>query len=156
MTDGRTDGRTDRRRTKWFLSGAPLCWRHKNDRKTRSESRDIDENDIAQCLGEMFGIFSRLAAEWRRLAFVYEVIRNMAMATSVKARGDSSHRKRWVLRRWKMLTCRRNWFHYYLWVCTELQVLSETASRLWFYVYKSTRTVTLQDVHTYNATFALP
>ena len=31
---------------------------------------------------------------------------------------------------------RRNWFHHYLRVCTELQVLSKTASRLWFYAYK--------------------
>ena len=27
-------------------------------------------------------------------------------------------------------------FHFYLRVCTELQVLSKTASRLWFYAYK--------------------
>ena len=32
--------------------------------------------------------------------------------------------------------CRRNWFYYDLRVCTELQVLSKTASRLWFYAYK--------------------
>ena len=32
--------------------------------------------------------------------------------------------------------CRRNLFHYDLRVCTELQVLSKTASRLWFYAYK--------------------
>ena len=32
--------------------------------------------------------------------------------------------------------CRRIWFHYDLQVCTELQVLSKTASRLWFYAYK--------------------
>ena len=31
--------------------------------------------------------------------------------------------------------CRRNLFHYDLRVCTELQVLSKTASRLWFYTY---------------------
>ena len=31
---------------------------------------------------------------------------------------------------------RRYWFHYYLRVCTELQVLSKTASSLWFYAYK--------------------
>ena len=31
---------------------------------------------------------------------------------------------------------RRNWFHYYLRVCTELQVLSKTVSPLWFYAYK--------------------
>ena len=29
QTDRQTDGQTDRRRTKWSLSGAPLCWRHK-------------------------------------------------------------------------------------------------------------------------------
>ena len=32
--------------------------------------------------------------------------------------------------------CRRNLFNYDLQVCTELQVLSKTASRLWFYAYK--------------------
>ena len=32
--------------------------------------------------------------------------------------------------------CRRNLFHYDLQSCTELQVLSKTASRLWFYAYK--------------------
>ena len=31
---------------------------------------------------------------------------------------------------------RQNLFHYDLRVCTELQVLSKTASRLWFYAYK--------------------
>ena len=63
------------------------------------KAKDIDENDIVQWLGETFDIFRRLAAEWRRQAFVYDVIGNMAMATSVDARGDSSHRKWWVLRR---------------------------------------------------------
>ena len=60
----------------------------------------------------------------------------MAIAISVDARGDSSHRKKWVLSRWSKAMCRRNWFHYFLRVCTELQVLSKTASRLWFYTYK--------------------
>ena len=32
--------------------------------------------------------------------------------------------------------CRRNLFHNDLRMCTELQVLSKTASRLWFYAYK--------------------
>ena len=40
------------------------------------------------------------------------------------------------LRRWSMAMCRRNLFHYALRVCTELQVLSKTASRLWFYANK--------------------
>ena len=31
---------------------------------------------------------------------------------------------------------RRNLFHFDLQVCTELQVLSKTASCLWFYDYK--------------------
>ena len=35
----------------------------KNKRKTRSESRDIDENDISQCLGETFLICRQLASE---------------------------------------------------------------------------------------------
>ena len=68
----------------------------KPERKLCSESRDIDENKIVQRLGEMFGIFRRLAAEWRRIAFVYDVIGNIAKATSVDARGDSSHHKRRV------------------------------------------------------------
>ena len=72
----------------------------KPERKICSKTRDIDENKIAQRLGETFGIFRRLAAEWHRIAFVYDVIRDMAIATSVDARGDSSHRKRRVLRRW--------------------------------------------------------
>ena len=72
----------------------------KPERKICSENKDIDENNIVQWLGKMFGIFRWLAAEWRRQAFIYDVIGNMAMATSVDARGDSSHRKRWVLRKW--------------------------------------------------------
>ena len=72
----------------------------KPERKIRSESRDIDENDIVQWFGETFGIFRRLAAEWRRLMFVYDVIENMAIATNIDARGDSSHRKRRVFRKW--------------------------------------------------------
>ena len=32
--------------------------------------------------------------------------------------------------------CRRNLFQYDFRVCTELQVLSKAASRLWFYAYK--------------------
>ena len=72
----------------------------KPERKIRSESRDIDENKIVQWLGETLGIFRRLAAEWRQMAFVYDVIGNMAIATSVGTRGDSSHRKRHVLRKW--------------------------------------------------------
>ena len=33
--------------------------------------------------------------------------------------------------------CRRIGFYYDLQVCTELQVLSKSASRLWFYAYKN-------------------
>ena len=72
----------------------------KTERKICSESRDIDENDIVKRLGETFGIFCRLAAEWRRIASVYDGIGYMAIATSVDARGDSIHRKRLALRRW--------------------------------------------------------
>ena len=72
----------------------------KPERKICSERRDLDENKIVQWLGKTFGIFRRLAAEWRRKAFVNDVIGDMAIATSVDARGDSSHRKRRVLRRW--------------------------------------------------------
>ena len=66
----------------------------KTKRKTHSESRDINENDIIQGIGKMFGIFRLLVAKWRGQAFVYDVIGNMAMATSVDIRGDSSYRKR--------------------------------------------------------------
>ena len=59
-----------------------------NIQKKLIESRDIDENDIVQWLGETFGIFRRLAVEWRRQAFVYDVIGNMAMSTSIDARGE--------------------------------------------------------------------
>ena len=45
----------------------------KTERKICSESRDIDENKIVQWLGETFGIFRLLSAEWRRIAFVYDV-----------------------------------------------------------------------------------
>ena len=37
-------------------------YKKKPERKTRSESRDIYENDIVQWLGETFGIFHRLVA----------------------------------------------------------------------------------------------
>ena len=47
-----------------------------------------------QRLGATFGIFRRFAAEWHQIAFVYDVIGDIAIATSVDARGDSSHRKR--------------------------------------------------------------
>ena len=55
----------------------------KRERKIRSESRDMNENGIVQWLGETFGILRRLAAEWRRIAFICDVIGNMAIATSV-------------------------------------------------------------------------
>ena len=62
----------------------------KPKRKICSESRDFDENKIIQWLDEMFGSFRRLAAEWRRQAFVYDVIGSMAIGTNnVDARGDS-------------------------------------------------------------------
>ena len=66
----------------------------KNERKICSESRD--ENKIVQWLGETIGIFRPLAADLRRIAFVYDVIGDMAIGTSVHARGDSSHRNRRV------------------------------------------------------------
>ena len=109
----------------------------KPERKICSESRDIDENKIVQGLVETFGIFRWLAAEWRRIAFVYDVKGNMAIATSIDARGDWSHRKRQVLRKWKMAMCRRNLLHYDLRVCTELQNLTKTVSRFCFYAYKN-------------------
>ena len=72
----------------------------KTNGKYEVKSRDIDENDFVQRLGETFGIFRRLAAELRNIAFVYDVIGKMTIATSVDTRGVSSHRKRRVLRRW--------------------------------------------------------
>ena len=81
------------------LSRRTKQYTKKPERKIRSESRDIDENDIVQWPDETVGIFRRLAAEWRRLMFVYDVIGYMAISTSVDARGDSSHRKRRVLKR---------------------------------------------------------
>ena len=66
--------------------------------QTCSESRDVGENDIDQWLGETFGIYCQLATEWRRIAFVYDLIGNMTEATSVDARGDSNDCKRRVLR----------------------------------------------------------
>ena len=41
----------------------------KQEHKTRSESRDIDENKIVQWLCETFGIICRLATEWRQIPF---------------------------------------------------------------------------------------
>ena len=35
-----------------------------------------------------------------------------------------------------MAVCDQNWYYYDLRVRTELQVLPETASRLWYYAYK--------------------
>ena len=57
--------------------------KEKPERKTRSESRDINENKIVQWLGESFGsaCIRRQAAEWRRLRF-YDVIRNMASSNN--------------------------------------------------------------------------
>ena len=52
--------------------------------------------------------------------------------------------------------CRRNLFHYDLRVCTELQVLSKTVSRLWFYSYNKYKNGTLQDVQPYNITSGRP
>ena len=142
-----------------FSTMLSLCWYKaiykKPDRKIRSESRHINENDTVQWLGNTFCIFRRLAAEWRRIAFVYDVIGKMAIATSIDARGDLSHRKRRLLKRWLMAICRRNLFHFDLRVCTELQVLFKNASRLWFNLTKSTRTVTLQDVPLPNVTSGL-
>ena len=39
QTDGWVDWQTDGRRTKWSLSGALLCWRHKNTLKIRTLSQ---------------------------------------------------------------------------------------------------------------------
>ena len=47
--------------------------------------------------------------------------------------------------------CGRNLFLYDMQVCTELQVLSKTVSRLWFYAYKK-----YKDVESNNVTSGLP
>ena len=60
-----TDGTTH---TRTHGTTAALLYPHRNalhrdkkpERKSRSESRDIDENDIVQWLGEKFSIFCRL------------------------------------------------------------------------------------------------
>ena len=96
-----------------------------------------------------------VAAEWRRIAFVHDAIGDMAIATSVHAKGDSSHRKGKVFRRWYMTMCRRNLFHYDLRVCLELQVLLKLRLASDLTLTKSTRTVTLQDVQPY-VTSGLP
>ena len=46
----------------------------KTELKTRTESRAIDENNIVHWLGETFGIFLRLAAEWRQIVFLHDII----------------------------------------------------------------------------------
>ena len=77
----------------WTLSSYKTIYK-KPKRKIRSESsRDIDENDIVQWLGETFGIFRQLVAEWRRLIFVYDVKGNTAIATRV-VREDNIARRR--------------------------------------------------------------
>ena len=55
-----------------------------------------------------------------------------------------------------MAMCPRNLFYYDLRVCTELKVLSKTASRLRFTFTKRTETVTLQDVKLNNVTSDCP
>ena len=49
------------------------------------KKRYIDEKDIVQWLCKTFSIFCRLAVKWRRTAFVYDVIGNMAILTFVDA-----------------------------------------------------------------------
>ena len=103
--------------------------------KAEISMKTISFNDS---ICKTFSIFRQLIDEWRQIVFVYDVIGNMAIAKlSVDARGDSIHRTRQVLRRVYLIAmCRRNWFHYDLQVCSEVQDLSTTASRLWFYAYK--------------------
>ena len=126
----------------------------KPERKIRSESRDIDENDIVQWLGETFGIFRRLAAEWHRLMFVDDVIGNMAIATSVDARGDSSHRKRRVLRRLQCVVG-----IYFIMICEcarSCKFYQKMRLASGFKLTKSKRTITLQDVQPHNVTSGRP
>ena len=109
-------------------------YKKKTERKICSESRDIDENKIVQWLGETFGIF-RLAAEWRRIAFVYDVIGNMAIATSVDGSGFEPSQETGVK---KMINGNVSSEFISLWFASVYGAASsiQNASRHWFYAYK--------------------
>ena len=87
-----------------------------------------------------------------RIEFVYKIIGNMAGSN-----------KRWCKRLLepsqetdvKKRICGniyRNWFHYDLQLCMELQVLSKIAACLWFYAYKEYR----NNKQTYSLTTSHP
>ena len=99
--------------------------------------RDIDENKIVRWHDETFGIFRPLVAEWRWILFVYDVIGNMAIATSID-RGQRRFEPSQETGVKKMINGNVSSEFISLWlrVCKELQVLSNPASRLWFYAYK--------------------
>ena len=63
---------------RYGLSMLTKQYTKKTECKIRSGSRGIAENNIFQWLIITFGIFRQLAAAWRRIAFVYDDIGNMA------------------------------------------------------------------------------
>ena len=100
--DGMTEWRKEGRIKQTLNAPLPFYGRgiKTPERKKRSESRDIDENNIVQCLWETFGIFRLLATERRRIALVHYVIGNMAGSNKRWRQRRSKHRKKRVLRRW--------------------------------------------------------
>ena len=99
----------------------------KPERKKRSESRDIDENKSIQWLGETFGNIRPLATERRRIPF-YDVIGDITGSNKrLRQRQFEKSQNKSVLK--KMI-------HGMIWECTELLVLSKTASCLWYNAYK--------------------
>ena len=105
----------------------------KNPSAKDSERRDIDENKIVQWLGETFGIIRRLAAEWRRIPF-YDAIGNMAGSNKRWRQRQFKPSQEWCFKeddKWQFVVGIDD-----LRVCTKLQVLSKTDSRLWFYTFK--------------------
>ena len=91
------------------------------------------ENKIVQWLGETFGIICRLTAEWRRIPF-YDVIGNMAGSNKRLRQRRFKPSQEWCFKendKWQCVVRIDD-----LRVCTKLQVLSKTESRLLFYTFK--------------------
>ena len=135
----------------WF--GHSVCTKQytKNSNAKHVVKVDNDENDITHWLGKTFGILSRLAGKWLWIAFVYDVIGNMGIATNVYTRGNSSHHNR-ALRRWEMAIsfimiceCVRS-CKFYL----KLSLASD------FTLTKCTRTVIVWEVPLLNVTSGNP
>ena len=124
----------------------------KPESNTRSKSRDIDKNDIVQWLVETFGIFRRLAAEWRHIEFVYDVIANMAGGNKRQRRFEPSQETGVK----KMINCigRRIDFIIIYECVKSCKLYPKLRLASGFTLTKSTRTITLQDVQLYNVTSA--